>query len=217
MRRAGLASIALWMLLTGLSDVSVEVADRPETRPPLVPEEEYPVYDVVVQSKYVTSRTALVLIERRTVSGERKEDRDCLNRDFFAEQNVFGGRLPEVLLNDFFHKLAVPSRLEAKFRFGVRYRFVSHGRLEEPEVSLAPLLVALRRTEAPATVGVLRFSRVGFTPREDQALVYVAEERADGAGGGLLVWLSRRGTTWTILETEVLWVARTEEPELESP
>lgn len=197
-----------------------EAADQAEKRPPFVPDEEYPVYDAVVRSKFLTSETALVLIERLTVSREQQDDHDYLNRDFFAEHNVFGGRLPAALLNDFFFKLAAPSRLDAKFSFGVRYRFVSDGMPEEPEVSLGPIPAAQggrRAQETPRTVGVLRFSRVGFTPREDQALVYVEEERADGAGGGLLIWLSRRGKAWAVADTEVLWVARTDEPVLESP
>lgn len=189
-----------------------------EKRPPSVPEEEYPVYDVVVRSKFLTSGTALVLIERVTVARTQKDKRGYLSRDFFAEQNVFGSRLPASLLDDFFFKLATPSRLEAKFGFGVRYQFFSDGVPEEPEVSLAPIPAASRRAQtAPEAVGVLRFSRVGFTPREDQALVYVEEERPDGAGGGLLIWLYRRGKAWTVADTEVLWVARTEEPDLESP
>ena len=63
-----------------------------------------------------------------------------------------------------------------------------------------------------ATIGLLRFSRVGFTRREDQALVYVEEVRPDGTGGGFLVWLHRRGRVWTIADTEVLWMARPDEP-----
>jgi len=50
-----------------------------------------------------------------------------------------------------------------------------------------------------------------------EALAYVEEERPDGTGGGLLVRLHRRGKAWTITETDVLWVARTDDPGLESP
>ena len=196
------------------------VAARAEKQPPPVPVEEYPLYDLVVRSKYLMSGTALVLIERLTVVRVEKDEREYLSREFFEEQGLFGGQLPAALLNDFFFKLNAPSRLEAKFGFGVPYRFFSNGVPEEPEVSLAPIPASSRprRTQdAPSAVGVLRFSRIGFTPREDQALLYVEEERPDGGGGGLLVWLHRRGKVWTITDTEVLWMARTDEPEQESP
>lgn len=192
---------------------------RGEKSPPAVPEEEYPIYDLVVQSKYLTSGTRLVLIERMTAVRVEKDEREYLSPEFFEEQGVFGGRLPPPLLDDFFFKLKAPARLEAKFGFGVPYRFFSNGVPEDPEVSLAPIAVSRPGPvqEAPKTIGVLRFSRVGFTPREDQALVYVEEERPDGTGGGLLVRLHRRGRDWSITGTEVLWVARTDEPGLESP
>jgi hypothetical protein len=194
---------------------AVVVAVEPvEKKPPPVPAEEYPLYDLVVQTRYLASGTTLVLIERLTIARERHDERGYLSREFFEQQDVFGGRLPAVLLDDFFGKLAAPSRLEAKFGFGVRYRFFSDGVPEEPEVSLAPIPAASRprrAQEAPRAVGVLQFSRVGFTPREDQALVYVEEERPDGTGGGLLVWCRRRGRGWTVTDTEVLWVARTDE------
>jgi hypothetical protein len=194
-------------------------AERVE-KPPPVPSEEYPIYDLVVQSKYLAPGTALVLIERLTVVREERAERAFLSREFFEEQGLFEGRLPDSLLDDFFFKLKTPSRLESKFGFGVPYRFFSSGVPEEPEVSLAPIPAAARpepAQAAPKTVGVLQFSRVGFTPREDQALVYVEEERPDGTGGGLLVRLHRRGKTWTITETEVVWMARTDEPQQESP
>lgn len=222
MRTGVQAGMALSIMLTATLGwpVTCGAAEQPEVKPPPVPAEHYPIFDLVVQSKYLTSGTRLVLIERLTAVRMDEEERQYLSPEFFEEQGVFDGRLPAPLLDDFFFKLKAPARLEAKFGFGVPYRFFSNGVPEDPEVSLAPIPVAWRPApvqEAPKTIGVLQFSRVGFTPREDQALVYVEEERPDGTGGGLLVRLHRRGTVWTIMETDVLWVARTDDPGQESP
>ena len=192
----------------------LSAAGRAEKKPAPVPEEEYPIYDLVVQSKYLMSGTTLVLIERLTVARLEKNEREYLSREFLDEQQVLQGQLPAALLDDFLFKLKAPSRLDARFGFGVRYRFVRDGVPEEPEASLAPVpVVRVSRSvqEAPQTVGVLQFSRVGFTPREDQALVYVEEDRPDGTGGGFLVWLHRRGKAWTITDTDVLWMVRDDE------
>jgi len=223
MRIAVHSGVVLAVMLTvavGWAAASM-AAERGGKKPPSVPAEEYPLYDLVVQSKYLAPGTALVLIERLTVARMEKDEREYLSRESFEEEALFGGHLPAALLNDFFFKLKAPSRLESKFHFGVPFRFFSDGVPEEPEVSLAPIPAASRHglaQDAPKAVGVLRFSRVGFTPREDQALVYVEEERPDGTGGGLLIWLHRRGKTWTITGTEVLWMARTDdEPGQESP
>jgi len=208
-------AVALSIVLVAAAAWSQAVAAEPaEQRPPAVPPEEYPIYDLVVRSKYLASGTRLVLIERLTIAPKDDDERQYLGREFLEGEEVFGGTLPTSLLNDFFVKLKAPSRLESKFGFGVPYRFFSKGVPEEPEVSLAPIPASRgprRVQEAPKTVGVLQFSRVGFTPRKDQALVYVEEERPDGTGGGLLVRLRRFGKDWTIAGTEVLWVARSDE------
>ncbi|MSR24291.1 MAG: hypothetical protein EXR96_04290 [Nitrospiraceae bacterium] len=194
--------------------LSLEAADLVGKQPTAVPAEEYPLYDLVVRDKFLTSRTTMVVIERLTVSQAEKNEREYLSRESLEEEEIFENRLPPVLLDDFLFKLKAPSRLDGKFNFGVPYRFVRGGVPEEPEVSLAPIPAAnRRRIQAPrSTIGLLRFSRVGFTRREDQALVYVEEERLDGTGGGFLVWLNRRGRVWTIADTEVLWMAQSGEP-----
>lgn len=214
--RMGL-SLAI-VLMLGISS-SLGAADLVGEQPAAVPAEEYPLYDLVVRDKFLTSQTTMVVIERLTVARVKKHERDYLSRESLEEEEVFENKLPPVLLDDFLFKLKAPSRLAGKFNFGVPYRFVRDGVPEEPEVSLAPIPAAnRRRIQAPrSTIGVLRFSRVGFTRREDQALVYVEEERLDGTGGGFLVWLNRRGKVWTIADTEVLWMAQPGEPASESP
>ena len=189
--------------------------ERAEDRPEPVPPEEYSLYDQVIQTKFLTSRTSLVMIERLTVTRLGPEERNPPDRAYFDENRFFEGRLEPDLVADFLLKTRRPSRLEAKFHFGVPYRFVSDGELEEPEVSLGPIPAEFSPTDlaqdAPPTIGILEFSRVGFNRREDQALIYVGDNRPDGSGAGLLVLLHRRGRVWTIVNTEVLWVARREE------
>jgi hypothetical protein len=215
----------MWMVLVAFllmasMSAPVAAAEPVAQKPAAVPSQDYPLYDLVVQTKYLRSDTSLVLIERLTVTRIEKDEREYLSREFFEEQGVFSGRLPADLLNDFFAQLAVPARLEGLFKFGVSVRFFHDGVPEEPEVSLAPIpVVSPPRPvqEAPMAVGVLRFSRIGYTRREDQALLYVEEERPDGGGGGLLVWLRRQGKTWAIADTDVLWAARSDEAGIESP
>jgi hypothetical protein len=206
------------VLMLGISS-SLGAADLVGEQPAIVPAEEYPLYDLVVRDKFLTSRTTMVVIERLTVARVKKNEREYLSRESLEEEEVFENKLPPVLLDDFLFKLKAPSRLDGKFNFGVPYRFVRDGMPEEPEVSLAPIPAVDRRSiqgqgqdQGPrSTIGLLRFSRVGFTRREDQALVYVEEERLDGTGGGFLAWLHRRGKVWTITDTEVLWMAQSGE------
>ncbi|MEW6545132.1 MAG: hypothetical protein AB1411_16195 [Nitrospirota bacterium] len=190
-----------------------------ETKPQPVPVEEYPIYDRVVRAKFLTSQTRLVLIQRLTVARLGPAEEDVPSRSFFSERSLFQGGLSADLLQDFIRKAGRPSRVEARFDFGVRYRFVTgDGAEEEPVVALPWRPARFSPVQdAPATVGRLGFSRVGFNVRGDRALVYVEENRPDGTGGGLLMLLRKAGSSWEFVDTEVLWVARRDGLPPESP
>lgn len=201
------------LLLAG--PVEADSAERPEDKLEPVPPEEYPIYDLVVQKKFLTSQATLVLIHKLTATRLHPQEKAPPPRTFFEENGLFEGMLQPEVIDDFLLKISRPWKLDARFNFGVRYRIVSEEDAGRPEVSLAPMPAALRRVEhedtAPPVIGLLEFSRVGFNRRENQALVYVAENRPDASGGGFLILLRRQGRTWEIVDTEVLWVAQPEE------
>ena len=187
-------------------------AESSEQKLEPVPAEEYPIYDRVVQEKFLTSQTTLVVIDRLTITRLHPEAKEPPSLAFFRENEYFEGRLRPELVTDFILKSSRPFRLEPRFNFGVPYRFVSGGELEEPEVFLAPIpagfLPPHLAQDARPVIGKLGFSRVAFTQRADQALVYVADNRPEGTGAGFLVWLRRLDQGWEILDTEVLWAVR---------
>lgn len=221
---AGMRTLALWALtltMVGLllnASAHSAFAETPAIKPEPVPTEEYPIYDRVVQAKFLTSQATLVIVNRLTVTSLIPNGQP-VSRAFFEEKQFFGGALSRDLVADFLVKSTRPWRLEARFKFGVPVRFVSGDELEGTEVFLAPIPARLPGEQhaqvPPTTVGILEFSRVGFSPRGDHALVYVGDDRADGSGAGFLVWLRRLAQGWEILDTETLWVARPDAPSAE--
>jgi hypothetical protein len=180
-----------------------------------IPVEDYDLYDQIVTKKFLTSDTRLVVLERMTVGQLMPDERVSVTVAQFDEQSYFDGELPRELVRDFVAVNQEAARLEGRFRFGARYRFVSGDAMEEPEVRAAIPAGghAARPTQAPAVVDRLAFSRVGRTLRNDQALVFVRNFRPDGTGAGFLIWFRRQGTTWTLYDTEVIWTARLPGPE----
>lgn len=176
------------------------------------PDDEYRLYDEIVTSKFLTSETSLVLIERLTTTQLSPKQEGLLTRTLFQDEGYFDGALPEDLVREFVAVNQTAIRLEGRFHFGTRYRFVSGDTVEEPEVSFAHPV----RWEQPRPVQALPvldrlvFSRVAFNLRQNQALVYVGNSRPDGSGAGFLVWFRRKGTTWAIWDTEVVWTVRIE-------
>ena len=177
-----------------------------------IPVEDYARYDQIITSKFLHSETQLVLLERKTTTQISPEQEGPLTSAWFQKQGYFDGALPVELVRDFVAVNQEPARLEGRFQFGTRYRFVSGNAVEEPEVALTqPVLTAwLRSVQAMPVLDRLVFSRIGYNLRQTQALVYVGNPRPDGSGAGFLVWLRRQGTAWSIWDTEVVWTVRIE-------
>lgn len=175
-----------------------------------VPPDDYSLYDRVIEDKFLTSQIRLVLLERMTVSRLVPDREGSMTADFFQEHGFFEGMLPQELVRDFVGANQSPTRLEARFQFGVRYRFVSEGATEDSKAGAATLVLSdrARPVQAFSVLDRLAFSRVGRTLRNDQALVYVENMRPDGTGAGFLVWCRRQGQEWKLFDTEVVWTMR---------
>ena len=190
----------------GLMGASGAVAES-DQQADAIPAEDYALYDQVVTSKFLTSATRLVVIERMTRLRLSPDEEGPTTIGAIQEQEYFDGELPPDLIREFSEVNRQASRLEGRFHFGVGYRFATGDRIEEPEVSLAwPVTMARARPiQAPPVLDRLAFSRVARSLRNDHALMYVEALRPDGTGAGFLVWFRRQERSWRLFDTEVVW------------
>jgi hypothetical protein len=212
-----------------------------------IPAEDYALYDQVVTSKFLTSATQLVVIERATQFRLSPDQEGPTTIGAFQEKEYFDGDLPADLIREFTAINRHPSRLEGRFHFGVTYRFAVGDKLEEPEVSLSPYGWGLapfffapvpvrgaagqapsqtsepvpwaraRPVQTPSVLGRMAFSRVARSLRNDHALLYAEALRPDGSGAGFLVWFRRQGRSWTLFDTEVAWTIQAQWAPEEGP
>jgi hypothetical protein len=218
MRRVFCVSALILILLSASSTRFPPVLAAEPDDPSVVPPEDYPLYDLIVDEKFLTPETKLVLLERVTLTRLHPEQRGPIRVETFQDYEIFDGRLPIELVRDFLFKNQTPSNLEGRFGFGVRYRFVAGNGGEQQETSLAPvplsqgaprLLQEGPLDEPPAVIDRLSFSRVAYTFARDQAFIYVEYNRPDGSGAGFAVWLRLLGTRWGIFDSELVWAAQT--------
>ena len=209
LRRYGLfRQLSVIAMVTGLlfNAQATVLADNSPEDLPLVPSEDYAIYDRIIQAKFLTSDTTLVLIRRLTAIRLGPEEVP-FRRQFFEENQFFDGTLPPSLIAEFLTGTQRPSRLQAKLNFGVRYRLVSdfNADLEEAGLVVRPATW----TAAGADPWIrLEFSRVAYAPKENLALVYVGNYRSDGTGAGFFIVLQPQPSGWEIHDTEVVWMMR---------
>ena len=201
----GLLSAVLLLLLP----VVMASAERSENSEPVGPEE-YEIYNRIVESKFLSSETSMVLIRELTATRLGPSGLPFTG-EWFEDNRLFDGEVPGPLLADFLSKTREPSRLAARFDFGARYRLIPRDEGQHERVSMPPQS-AIRPIQLFSGTIVLEFSRVAFTPKEDLGLVYVGNERPDGTGAGMLVLLKRSGRDWTFVDTEIVWTIRDSEP-----
>jgi hypothetical protein len=212
-----------------------------------IPAEDYALYDLVMTSKFLTSATQLIIIERMTSLRLSPNQEGPTTIEAFQEQEYFEGELSADLIREFVFVNRQPSRLERQFHVGVAYRFTTGNHIEEPEVSLPPygwglapffiapvpvrgtagqaptktsepvLLARARHVQAPSILDHLAFSRVARNLRNDQALLYVDTLRPDGTGAGFLLWCRRQGQRWAVFDTEVIWTIQAQEETEDGP
>ena len=207
--------VTMPLMMAGFMGASGAVAGS-EQKADVLSTEDYALYDQVVASKFLTSATQLVVIERMTRLRLSPDQEGPTTARAFQEQDYFDGELPADLIRDFISINRQVSRLEGRFHFAAGYRFATEGRLEEPEVSIArPVTMpGSMPVHAPPVLDRLAFSRVARSLRNDHALLYVETFRPDGTGAGFLVWCRRQGRRWALFDTEVIWTIQVQaEPE----
>jgi len=218
-RMRGHEAAVIVVLCAGLSP-SMTCAGEKQSVAAVISADDYALYDQTIKNTFLTSHTRLVVIERMTVTRLLPDQTEPTTLGFFHDRNYFMGRLPPDLVLDFVGANREAGRLESRFQFGVRYRFVSADSIEDSEAAVAwPVKTGrIVPVQAPSILDRLAFSRVGRTFRNDQALLYVENSRSDGTGAGFLVWFRKQARIWAIHDTEVVWTVRPDdEAREESP
>ncbi len=123
--------LTMLLMMGGLIEVPGALANSAQQRD-AIPAEDYALYDQVVTSKFLTSATQSVVIERMTRLRLSPDQDGATTIGAFREQEYFGSKLPADLIREFIAVNRQPIRLERLFHFAVSYRFATEGRLEEP-------------------------------------------------------------------------------------
>jgi hypothetical protein len=173
----------------------------PSTALPVPASEELAAYSAVIEQAYPESRGKLVVIADRT--------NDCppYEKEPNWEQNTLN-RMPEVSVatfGDYLVKNRQCSSLLEGTELKSRYTVIP-----DEEV-----MAVIRSEEAggwdafyrkyPNSIGFLTFSRIGFNPELNQALVYTGRYHGVRRGSGMDVLLSKKTGSWVVVKRYKSW------------
>src|SRR5262249_35547725 len=102
------------LMMTGFMGASGTMAESIQ-KTNAIPDEDYALYDQVVTSKFLTSATQLVVIERTTQFRLSPDQEGPTTLGAFLEREFFDGDLPADLIREFTVINRQPSRLEGRF------------------------------------------------------------------------------------------------------
>ncbi len=179
-----------------------------DEKTPVQDSEEYSVYSELLNSQYKSDKLQQFVINSETV-GKTKQPFIGLRGGLAPS----GAKRPEAdasTISDFDANNDKSIVLERRFDLKAPYVLVTS---DELHAIFGPDASGRYDMEGwtgfykhyPGAVGVLGLSRVGFSSKKDQALVYVEIQKNLLGGSGRFFVLSRADKTWEVQKQVVMW------------
>jgi hypothetical protein len=169
-----------------LSDPAVASANPPDPYP-----HDYAVYSVLIAQVHLEQSPGLVVIERQTLEGSVRIDNWLLH---FKEKL---SPLTDDTMEDFDHKNLKSEALRSLFKIPYRYAIMPKSAELKIFGKGGSGWKAFNK-KYPRSKGLMKFSRVGFNKRMDQALVYVLVSGERLGSTGEYYVLTKEGGGWRI-------------------
>jgi hypothetical protein len=201
---------SILLVLLALSLPTHVVSGRPAKEG--VAEEEYAVYDVVIERLYVQRRSAsLIVISKETESGAQPEPGKGPIIGVADPEEMKGAlKLIADLTPAYEARNKEPAKLKELFKLPADYVLVSKkkglGLLAKDQGETKHFSKAYPGSE---TVGLVGLSRVGFNADHTQALIYAVHWCGSGCGDGMFVLLRKENNRWNIRYETIASVAGT--------
>lgn len=165
-----------------------------------VEEEEFAVYNLVVNTRYILDDNQLVVIREETSLGTNAKD-PLEERLQFVHEKL--PQIDQTLQDDFFAKNKGTSKHQDRFTFRVKHTTASKAVLES--LSQGPDFWREFYKKFPGATEIVSLSRVGFNKDFNRALVYIATSSGPYFGTGSYFLLSRKQNGWAITSEIQAW------------
>lgn len=164
--------------------------------------EDYTIYSVLINGMYNRDEENSVVISNQTTSYALPYAN--LNESLLGVKERIPGGIADEVLENFSNKNKVPLTLQNRFNVRVPYVLLSKRDLDYIFQPGNDWIEFYRKYPGQ---GLIEFSRIGFNPQMNQALVYTSMQSGGKSGQGYYVFLSKEGGNWTIKYKIEIWTS----------
>jgi hypothetical protein len=152
-----------------------------------IPSEEYSVYSSLINSRFVSRKTNLVVLEGRTQ---------------FDDHMV---TIPKEFENDLQPKTTTNYPLQRRLHIRAKYQLLTQPQLDA--IFNRDMRKAWKIFWKRYGTGLLAVSRVGFNETKTKAFVYVADVCGPRCGYGRTFVLEKQNRAWKIVDEKQVWIS----------
>lgn len=164
-------------------------------------DEEYNIYSVLINSRYISDGIKLIVIEEKTTEST-SPGKDELNENY-VKQNM--PELQQETINDFKKENQQSYLLKRQFDLPVSYILISQKEMKNIFENGKGWDDFYKKY--PDSQGTMTLSMVGFNADKNQALVYVGNQGHWLAGAGYYILLVKENNVWKIKKEVMAWIS----------
>jgi hypothetical protein len=189
----------LLILITFFMIVNCRVVTGLRSGHPVTLVDEYAVYTALLRSVYLGAGIQRLVIQSTTEVDKNMASSEELR---YVQRQLKG--VTQAMIDDLLNRSRQVLTLEQRFDLPVEVVL-----LTQPEIQV---IFSQGGWDAfykqyPQSQGTLVFSRVGFNPAVDQALVYAGNQSHYLAGAGYYYLLARENGAWTVKGQLMVWIS----------
>lgn len=176
--------------------------------------EEYTVYSVILNEMFIKEGVKLLVISDQAIFHDRFGEQQLFSDERLQHKKRYYSSVEDDTFIDFEANSLKFSKLESKFKISINYALINESELIEKvlrdETEIEKDIKDGKYNlydKYPDARGLIKFSKIGFNKKRDQAFVEVNFTHCGLCGSGDYVLLEKKNNVWKIKEIFNKWVS----------
>ncbi len=176
--------------------------------------EEYAVYSSILNEMFLKEGVKLLVISDQAMFHDRFGEQQLSSDERLQHKKRYYSSVDDDTFIDFEAKSLISSKLESKFKISINYILINENELIEKILRNEAEIEKDKKDgkynlydKYPVARGLIKFSKIGFNKKRNQAFVEVNFTHCGLCGSGDYVLLEKKQDVWKIKEIFNRWVS----------